>query len=81
MKYVGRAYCSAHLPKILGVYELELHSAIEEACGLALSRNCRHRVRGRGTTPPDLPYVARTFRSSRSSSIKTPGNWPMSYTG
>lgn len=36
MKYVAESHCSAYLPKLLGVYERELHRCIEQACELPI---------------------------------------------
>ncbi len=37
MQYIDRAVGSAHLPKVLGIYELELHDVIEEICSMPLN--------------------------------------------
>jgi len=38
MHYIEQAFCSALFPKLLGVYERELHSVVEEACKLPVDR-------------------------------------------
>jgi hypothetical protein len=38
MKYVDRSYCSGLYPKLLGVYERELHPIIEQACAKTVDR-------------------------------------------
>jgi len=64
MKYIGRAYCSALLPKILGVYEIELHHEVEDACGLAIDRIIDigsaegYYAAGFALRRPDVPVVA-----------------------
>jgi hypothetical protein len=38
MCYVDRAFCSALLPKLLGVYERELYGVVERACAVPVDR-------------------------------------------
>jgi hypothetical protein len=37
MRYIERATGSAYIPKLLGIYERELHLIVEQACGLGFS--------------------------------------------
>jgi SAM-dependent methyltransferase len=38
MKYIEQSHCSALFPKLLGLYEMELHREIEAACRLSIDR-------------------------------------------
>lgn len=38
MRYVDRTYCSVLHPKLLGVYEKELHEVVETSCNLEIDR-------------------------------------------
>jgi hypothetical protein len=64
MKYVRQAFCSALLPKVLGIYELELHAGVEEACGLKIDRIVDigsaegYYSTGFALRRPDVPVVA-----------------------
>src|SRR5580658_7783427 len=37
MRYINRAIGSAYIPKLLGIYEKELHAVVERACSLDFS--------------------------------------------
>jgi hypothetical protein len=64
LKYIDRAHCSALLPKILGLYEIELHREIEEACGLVIDRIVDigsaegYYAAGFAMRRPDVPVIA-----------------------
>jgi hypothetical protein len=64
LRYVDRAFCSSLLPKLLGVYERELHPIIERACGLAVDRVIDigaaegYYAAGFALRRPDVPVIA-----------------------
>jgi hypothetical protein len=64
LKYIEQAYCSALLPKILGLYEHELHQEVEKACRLAVDRIIDigsaegYYAAGFASRRPDIPVLA-----------------------
>ena len=38
MRYLDASFCSAYIPKLLGIYERELHPIIEKACSLRFAQ-------------------------------------------